>query len=123
MSTFYYAEANGDSGCTVSDTVRTDIKNGCSDGEIMVPNFISPNGDGINDDVRVRYNAIQSINKMRIFNRWGQLIFKTDDVDNDRWDGSVNNGVANPGVYIYFIEYQCLNGDEVFLKGNITVLR
>jgi len=60
---------------------------------------------------------------MRIFNRWGGVVFATDDVDNNRWDGTINGVVANAGVYVYFIEYTCLNGDEVVQKGNITILK
>ena len=123
VSTLYYAEAISDSGCTVRDTVRTYINDACSEGSVIVPNFISPNGDGINDDLRVRYDAIESIKNMRIFNRWGQLVFQTDDIDNVRWDGTIQGVLANSGVYIYFIEYQCLNGDDFFLKGSITLLK
>jgi len=123
MNTFYYAEANSGSGCTVRDTVYVNIKDACADGEITVPNFISPNADGVNDDVLIRYQAIRSVNKMRIFNRWGQLVFSTDDIDNNRWDGTIDGSIGNPGVYIYFLEYQCLNGEEVFQKGNITLLK
>jgi len=123
QSGVYYAEANEDSGCTVRDEVVVNLKDGCADGEVIVPNFISPNADGLNDDVQIRYNAIQSISKMRIFNRWGQIVFKTDDVDNNRWKGMVNGNPGNPGVYVYFIEYTCLNGDEVFQKGNITLMK
>jgi len=119
----YYAEANGNSGCTVRDEVSIRVKDGCAEGEVIVPNFISPNADGLNDDIKIRYNAIQSISKMRVFNRWGTLVFKSDDVDNNRWDGTINGETANAGVYVYFIEYRCLNGDDVVQKGNITIIK
>ena len=122
-STTYYAEANYESGCVVRDEIRLDILDSCAEGSITVPNYITPNGDGQNDDIQVRYEDVQSVNKMRIFNRWGQLVFKTDDVDNERWNGMVDGVVANAGVYVYFIEYQCLNGNTVFQKGNITVIK
>jgi len=118
-----YAEANGNSSCAVRDSVLITIKDGCEEGEVIVPNFISPNGDGVNDDLRISYTNIRTISKIRVFNRWGQLVFKSDNVDQDRWDGTINGNPVNPGVFIYFIDYQCLNGDNVFKKGNITLLK
>ncbi|NNF21047.1 MAG: gliding motility-associated C-terminal domain-containing protein, partial [Saprospiraceae bacterium] len=121
-SGFYYVETTPSNGCVYRDSVLVNIKNGCDQAIINIPNFLTPNFDGLNEAIEVRYEGIQGLGSMKIFNRWGSLVFETDDPNNTRWDGTLNGAPANPGVYVYFIEYYCLNGDRVFKKGNITVI-
>jgi len=67
-----------------------------------LPNIFSPNGDGINDwFIPYPYMFVESID-MKIFNRWGQLVFETTDPD-IRWDGTnvVNGKPLSEGVYYY----------------------
>jgi gliding motility-associated-like protein len=71
-----------------------------------IPNVFSPDGDGIND-ILVSYNPKPRIEQidMKIFNRWGQLLFQTSNPDIN-WDGKIDksNQVASPGVYYYICD-------------------
>jgi len=60
---------------------------------------------------------------LRIYNRWGELVFESTDIDGNRWDGTFRGTLVNPGVYVYYIEGLCLNHEQFFEKGNITVIR
>jgi len=95
--------------------------------KIYMPNAFTPNGDGINDRFVPRGPSGAILNyQMLIFNRWGQIIFKDNDI-NEGWDGTVNNTPAYPGVYIYKVTYDVAldfgKYDNVVLKGYVTLLR
>ncbi|MCD4725872.1 MAG: gliding motility-associated C-terminal domain-containing protein, partial [Bacteroidales bacterium] len=70
-----------------------------------VPNAFSPDGDGLNDELKAISNTenIYSFN-MYIFNRWGALVFDSKEVSLG-WDGTYKGKPAPQGVYVYKIEY------------------
>ena len=85
-----------------------------SDTLIVVPNFFTPNGDGINDNFIVKTQSLKSMN-IRIFNRWGGLVhsWKYSNItssdyvyEHSVWDGRIGNRMASPGVYYYIIQYE-----------------
>lgn len=82
-----------------------------------IPNVFTPDGDNIND-ILVSYNPPPGINKIdfKVFNRWGQLLFETDNPDIN-WDGKIDksNQIASTGVYYYICDIyeQRLTGLEV----------
>lgn len=84
----------------------------------IIPNVFTPNGDNINDVMRPLEGSmhIEKIN-MRIFNRWGQLVFQTTD-SNINWDGKDMDSKedCSPGTYFYICEI-----DKMYLEGNKSV--
>ncbi len=67
-------------------------------GSMYLPNSFTPNGDGINDVFRASSNGISQF-EMRIFNRWGELIFESNNPEVG-WDGKYQNLPAPSGVYV-----------------------
>ncbi|MCD4695396.1 MAG: gliding motility-associated C-terminal domain-containing protein [Bacteroidales bacterium] len=96
-------------------------------GRIWFPNFISPNGDSHNDYFLAdSVNSIHSL-KLKIFNRWGSVVYETEDPF-FRWDGrdQNNNSDCSPGVYFYqgiVAEFTLRGPIERIVKGTITLLR
>ena len=95
---------------------------------IFVPNIFSPNGDGINDVFYVQTNPeVTGINVMRIFDRWGNIVFeKFNFSPNDAdagWDGNFNGKLMNPEVYTYWIEMSTTRGKDVVKVGDVTLVR
>jgi gliding motility-associated-like protein len=88
---------------------------------VGVPNAFSPNGDGINDVVKVEGKGIVKL-IFRIFNRWGEKVFETTD-KNIGWDGYYKGVLQEMEVYTYSVQAELINGDIIPLKGNITLLR
>jgi gliding motility-associated-like protein len=88
-----------------------------------IPNAFSPNGDGVNDTFMGQVIFIKEF-KMSIFDRWGNLIFTTDDV-NTPWDGKVNHGgdIAQRDVYVYNIVLTDLKNKKHSYKGTVTLVR
>ena len=101
------------------------------------PNAFSPNNDGINDYLEYRFSSYQSDNdpniqtssfvkllNLQIFNKWGNLVFETNDLD-FKWDGTIqNNGEVCPqGAYVLRYELIGYNGSVISDKGLIYLLR
>jgi gliding motility-associated-like protein len=95
--------------------------------EYRLPNVFTPNGDGQNDlfGPYLPYRGVNSID-LQIFNRWGQVVFETQDPDID-WKGTYleTNEPVPDGVYFYIcnVIFSRLNGDEILvLKGHVQLL-
>ena len=103
---------------TSSDTIN--IKYGFCN--IWMPNAFTPNGDGKNDIIRVKgsLGAYQEY-KFTVFNRWGVVVFMTDDI-NKGWDGVFNGQEQGIGTYYYMITAK-LNGQTVSMKGDFVLVR
>jgi len=72
---------------------------------ISAPTAFSPNGDGINDEFGILSAGKLSSFELQIFNRWGQMIFSSDDQEK-KWDGKIDGKESPPGVYIWKVYYR-----------------
>jgi gliding motility-associated-like protein len=110
-------------GCSVtkSDIVlKSDTTTYCLEASPIMS--VNVDKDGKNDYFRVRRCDFKSVG-LQIFNRWGQLVFETDDY-NDEWDGKDRNGKLIPeGGYFYIIRAGKGGGRVEVRRGTITVLR
>lgn len=90
---------------------------------LAVPTAFTPNGDGRNDLFRV-LNAVKAENlELLLFNRWGQLVFKTKDWKQG-WDGRVDGKPQQTGVYIWLLRYTDRNTKrKIEQKGMVTLIR
>ncbi len=121
-TTTYTVYATDLFGCTNQKNVTVFVNDDCSYADLQIPNMISPNGDGNNDEFVIYAEAIAEIKFLRIYNRWGELIFETTDL-NTRWDGTFRGQPLNPGVYTYYLQGICLNNEEFLRVGNVTILK
>ena len=115
--TRYCVDVKTNNGCR--DTACIDIVILC--GDIFVPNAYSPNSDGHNDDLAIFGNCITEI-EFRIFDRWGEMVFETRDV-NGKWDGKYKGYAVTAGVFVYQLKAKLKNGESVSKTGNITVVK
>lgn len=90
--------------------------------KMFTPNAFSPNNDGVNDVFKVDGVAYARKFKLEIFNRWGELLFETTDL-NQGWDGKYKDEYVSEGVYVARIFYQGFSGEIYAVKDTITVLR
>src|SRR5690606_3838124 len=111
--------------------------NGCSDTTFQtvtiyedvlnfIPNAFSPNEDGVNDVFKPVFRYIDKTDyRMLIFDRWGKMVFETDNPD-EGWNGSDNGSdyYVEAGVYVYAIRVKSKRSREVIeLKGIVTVIK
>ena len=111
----------GDSyGCTSTITKPISVYTSCF---LAVPSAFTPNGDGLNDYLQP-LNAIKAEQvQFKIFNRWGQIIYKTSDWKQG-WDGTVNGIQQAAGTYVYLLQY--INRDTkkpMQEKGTVVLIR
>ena len=120
-STYSLKIINGD-GCRNEASLLIVVINPmCEEPYQFIPNAFSPNGDKKNDKFYVRGDFITEI-KLRIYNRWGELVFYTED-KNEGWDGTYKGSISAQDVYGYQVEFLCADGKKYFKKGNITLIR
>jgi gliding motility-associated-like protein len=117
---------------TVFYVVGTDA-NGCSNIDsttvfvigipvVEVPTGFTPNADSWNDIFRIERWLHFELVTMRVFNRWGDLVFETDDITSG-WDGTAYGQSQPIGTYVYTISGVDEKGAFVWRQGNVTLLR
>jgi len=114
-----------ETGCSSEATVTFSVLGECPQELITVPNIFTPNSDGYNDIIKMFLSSSLSseIYSYRIFNRWGQLVFETNN-SNEGWDGRFKGRKMSEGVYIYIIEAPCeLEGGRIIKKGDFVLKR
>jgi gliding motility-associated-like protein len=107
-------------GCLASDTI---IILPCS--ELWLPNSFTPNGDGKNDVFKAVYSGKIRSFHMMIFNRWGQKIFESNDI-NKGWNGTSEGKTLPAGTYPWYIIYQPsgnFSTNKLTRSGMVTLLK
>jgi gliding motility-associated-like protein len=125
QTTTYKVVVKNDGGCSASDEITVNVI--CNNGNLFVPNTFSPNGDGMNDKFYPSGTGINRIKSLRVFNRWGEIVFeKVNFSANDAssgWDGKYKGELLAPDVYIWSCEVICENNEVLLFKGDVTLLR
>ncbi|HEY4289227.1 MAG TPA: gliding motility-associated C-terminal domain-containing protein [Puia sp.] len=89
---------------------------------IVMPNAFTPNQDGQNDIFKVKYPDVIKTIKMKIFDRWGRMVFASEDALRG-WDGNLAGRPEPAGTYVYQIHYQDLFGKNADLSGTVLLVR
>lgn len=104
------------------DTLSAQTIDVITNPELYIPNTFTPNGDGHNDIFRVR-GPYYAIYYFAVYNRWGELMYETTD-PSQGWDGNYKGKPSDPGVFGYYLKAKCGEGsEEIFKKGNVTLVR
>lgn len=94
----------------------------CCDKPVFVPTAFTPNKDGRNDLFGPAFSGYgYSIKRMRIFNRWGQMVYQS--FYGGAWDGTFNGADADAGTYYYEVLVNCKEGGEQQFKGDVILIR
>jgi gliding motility-associated-like protein len=113
-------------GCTAEIEVLVELDRNRN---LFVPNIFSPNGDDQNDFFGVYSGAgVKSINYVRIYDRWGELLFSKQNLipnnnSSQGWDGTYNGRPVSNGVYVYMIEVAFEDGQVLLYRGDVTLIR
>lgn len=115
VTTTYYLTVTSAEGCTSVDSIKITVIP-----TINFPDGITPNGDGKNDTWVIDYIDQYPDAIVEIYNRWGELLFRSDNYLND-WNGTYNGQNLPVGTYYYVIELN--DGKTKPFTGPLTVLR
>ncbi len=125
VMTTYNVDVTSDRGCKSSDSVKILLY--CDNSQVFVPNAFTPNGDGQNDVFYPRGIGVKVIKTFRIYNRWGEMLFEREGISlNDAanaWDGTYKGDSPHPDVYVYVIEAVCYTGEDISIKGDVTIIK
>ncbi|MEY3350699.1 MAG: hypothetical protein RIQ50_810 [Bacteroidota bacterium] len=118
----YKVEFVNASGCTSisSNVIKTEIV--CPSSNLFVPDGFTPNGDGINDEIRPIAPGIAKLKWFRIYNRWGNLLFESSDLKKG-WDGTYRGQQQPPETYMWVVEGLDTNGKSIKKTGMLTLIR
>lgn len=101
----------------LANNVATDVKEIIS--EVMIPNVITPNGDGKNDVLQIDGLELYTENNLSIFNRWGNEVYRSNGAYKNDWNG---NGL-NEGTYYYLLKIKAKDGSTRSTTGWITLIK
>jgi gliding motility-associated-like protein len=111
--------------CKATDDIAINVK--CDESIISLPNTFTPNGDGANDMFWPISKGGIIVDKMLVFNRWGERVFEAYNIPvNDPskgWDGTFKGKALTPDVFVYIIETKCITGERIVIKGDISLIR
>jgi large repetitive protein len=114
----YTAVVTDKNNCGESVTVNVEFT--VSFGCIVIPQVITPNNDGFNDEWRIRNIDLYPDAEIRIFTRWGKMIFSTKNLSGNPWDGTIDGKPAPTDSYHYILY---LNDGSEPRSGVISVIR
>lgn len=106
-------------GCVGSDRVFVQVYPGPG---YQIPNAFTPNGDGLNDIFRVIPVGIAYTDWFRVFNRYGQLVFETNQWLKG-WDGTYQGKKQPMGNYVWVLKGKDKNGRNIELKGTVLLVQ
>jgi gliding motility-associated-like protein len=117
--TVWLVASNGLCSDSISDII---IVNAPGEPILTVPNVLTPNGDGSNDEWFIFTQNVTEL-EVIIVNRWGNEMAKIEDVTGT-WNGKTPNGdEVTDGTYFYRYRAKALNGDELSGHGFLTLIR
>lgn len=105
-------------GCQSTYSITVEVKD---DYLLMMPNAFTPDGNK-NQFYKPAHRGIASID-FYVFNTWGELIYNSNSLEDQGWDGNVNGKKAPNGNYVYKVKYQTRSGNEFDESGVFILIR
>ena len=111
--------------CFVMDSINIRVD---KTKKVYIPNAFSPNDDGFNDRFTVYSDiSIRRINKMQIFDRWGEMVFEKEDflpnAESEGWNGKYRGKILHSGLYVYVVEFEFVDGKTQVFSGDLLLLK
>ena len=116
--TKFYLTVSDGTGCSAIDSVFIKVY---QDSGFYVPSAFTPNGDGLNEILKIVPISISKIEYFRIFNRFGNMVFETNDISKG-WGGYYKNKRQNSDTYVYVIKAFKRDGSPVLYKGSFLLI-
>lgn len=119
VTTPYELTVYDENGCRQTSRFTVYVEN---DKKAFVPNVFTPNGDGLNDTWVVRAPGAKRL-KISVWDKWGELVYRSNGPLNAEWDGTYKGKVLPADVFVYYIEVEYLDLQKTAVKGSVTILK
>jgi gliding motility-associated-like protein len=111
--------------CVASDTIIVKV---LANGDVFIPSAFTPNKDNLNDYFYVLAGeSVTKISSFQVYNRWGEKVFSRENtlpnIPHLGWDGKLKGYPAIPGVYVYLITAEFVNGTQKQYKGTVVLIQ
>lgn len=116
-TTTYRLTVSTASGCTLLKDITIEVKDDYQ--ALDQTNFVSPNGDGINDNFVIKNIDMYPNNTVKIYDRSGRMLYSKTNYTNE-WDGTFQGSPLAEGTYFYTVDF---GAGKPLLKGYITIVR
>ncbi len=103
-------------GCEVTDSIIVHV---VDHSDATMPNAFTPNGDGLNDIFKPEFMGPCNVKYLRIYNRYGNLVYD----GTDGWDGRYKGMMQDMEVFAWTLLYENNLGEPKLLKGNVTLIK
>ena len=113
----YYVTVSKNS-CTASDTIQV-LPGDC---DVYIPSAFTPNDDNLNETFGVIDNVALQYFSLEIYSKWGELIFKSNDVTK-KWDGTFKGQKMPIGNYLWMLNYTNIRGRKFYEQGTVMLIR
>jgi len=119
-------ELEDSTGCVVSDTTLLYVS---TDFPYFIPNVFAPYSNELRNAIFRPFGThkVEQVKMLKVFNRWGAPVFERTNFqisdDSAGWDGRFNGKMLDPGVFIYFIEMEYIDGSVRQYSGDVTLMR
>ncbi len=115
----YLVTATTPEGCTATDDIYVKVYTAP---DLYVPTAFTPNGDGVNDDFKPIPVGIKEFKYFSVYNKFGQLVFRTT-TQLKGWDGTFNGKKQDSGTFVWQVEAIDYNGNVLYKKGTVVLIR
>ena len=107
-------------GCIGKDSIKISLFR--VDPDMYVPTAFTPNGDGLNDDIKPILLGMKSLNYFKVFNRFGEMMFYTTEKEKG-WDGIYKGKPQDPATFVWMAEGVTYKGQKKTKKGYVVLIR
>ncbi|CAH0999651.1 hypothetical protein LEM8419_00951 [Neolewinella maritima] len=120
VTTVYTVSYTDARGCTSDDRVTVGVGGTYA---VYAPSAFSPNGDAHNDRFTLyRGDGVVAVTELRIFDRWGELVYEQTTGEDRGWDGTFRGRPASSGVFLYVGKVLLSSGVQQLVKGSVTLV-
>lgn len=126
LSNIYHVAVSDENGCTGTAAISVTVNKPRG---IYVPTAFSPNGDLTNDLLVVHglSRQIKEVISFSVYDRWGELLYQNQHFPVNNlsvgWNGQFRGQDCLPGVYVWMLEAEYIDGHRESLYGNVTLVR
>lgn len=113
-----YSVTISENSCEATDSIRVSP----GDCDVYIPSAFTPNGDNMNETFGVIDIVAVQYFSMQIYNKWGQLIFTSNDIAR-KWDGTYKGKQSPNGAYIWMMTYVNQRGRKFYEQGTVLLIR
>lgn len=125
-NTMYTLTVANEYGCKTSASIP--VKVTCGESAVHIPNAFTPNSDGNNDVFYIQGYGISNIRSLRIYDRWGKMVFEAVNIPANNssvgWNGVIKGqDTPTSATFVYVAEMECETGGKIFKKGSVSLIK